>query len=86
MVSSRKRGRQEVEAIEAPAPVLKEPGLLERMRNMWQFANLAQWIFLFGKVVKLEEDLDIEVRLVAIRWINQQADTDNYHRNLRWNA
>ncbi|KFY00853.1 hypothetical protein O988_03057, partial [Pseudogymnoascus sp. VKM F-3808] len=60
MVSSRKRGRQEVEAVEAPAPAPKEPGLLERIRNMWQFANLAQWIFLFGKVVKLEEDLDIE--------------------------
>lgn len=66
MVSSRKRGRQEVEAVEAPTPAPKEPGLLERIRNMWQFANLAQWIFLFGKVVKLEEDLDIEVRLVAI--------------------
>ncbi|OBT73283.1 hypothetical protein VF21_08443 [Pseudogymnoascus sp. 05NY08] len=61
MVSSRKRGRQEVEeAVEAPAPAPKEPGLLERIRNMWQFANLAQWIFLFGKAVKLEEDLDIE--------------------------
>ncbi|KFY42215.1 hypothetical protein V494_02514, partial [Pseudogymnoascus sp. VKM F-4513 (FW-928)] len=60
MVSSRKRGRQEVDAVEAPAPAPKEPGLLERIRNMWQFANLAQWIFLFGKVVKLEDDLDIE--------------------------
>jgi hypothetical protein len=67
MVSSRKRGRQEVEeAVEAPTPAPKEPGLLERIRNMWQFANLAQWIFLFGKAVKLEEDLDIEVRPVAI--------------------
>jgi hypothetical protein len=65
MVSSRKRGRQEVEDVEAPAPAPKEPGLLERIRNMWQFANLAQWIFLFGKAVKLEEDLDIEVRLLA---------------------
>jgi hypothetical protein len=67
MVSSRKRGRQEVEAVEAPAPAPKEPGLLERIRNMWQFANLAQWIFLFGKVVKLEEDLDIEVRLASMK-------------------
>jgi hypothetical protein len=61
MVSSRKRGRQEMESAEAPAPPPKEPGLLERLRNMWQFANLAQWIFLFGKVVKIDEDLDIEV-------------------------
>ena len=65
MVSSRKRGRQEIDAVESPAPAPKEPGLLERIRNMWQFANLAQWIFLFGKVVKLEEDLDIEVGLLA---------------------
>ena len=67
MVSSRKRGRQEVEAAESsPAPALpKEQGLLQRIRNMWQFANLAQWVFLFGKAVKLEEDLDIEVRLPA---------------------
>lgn len=67
MVSSRKRVRQEEEAVEAPSPATKEPGLLERIRNMWQFANLAQWIFLFGKAVKLEEDLDIEVRLVVLR-------------------
>lgn len=72
MVSSRKRGRQEVEAVETPTPAPKEPGLLERIRNMWQFANLAQWIFLFGKVVKLEEDLDIEVQLVTIK-MNQST-------------
>ena len=53
--------------MEVPTPAPKEPGLLERIRNMWQFANLAQWIFLFGKAVKLEEDLDIEVRLITIR-------------------
>jgi hypothetical protein len=57
MLSSRKRGRQEMEVVAAP----KEPGMLERLRNMWQFANLAQWIFIFGKVVKINEDLDIEV-------------------------
>jgi len=51
-----------MESAETPAPPPKEPGRLERLRNMWQFANLAQWIFLFGKVVKIDEDLDIEVR------------------------
>lgn len=61
MVSSRKRGQQEMESTEPSAPAPKEPGLLERLRNMWHFANLAQWIFLFGKTVKLDEDLDIEV-------------------------
>jgi hypothetical protein len=57
MVSSRKRGRQEMEAAEPP----KEPSLLERIRNMWEFANLVQWIFIFGRVVKIDENLDIEV-------------------------
>jgi hypothetical protein len=57
MVSARKRGRQEMEAVEAP----KELGLLERIRNMWEFANLAQWIFIFGRAVKIDENLDIEV-------------------------
>lgn len=57
MVSSRKRGRQEMEAAEPP----KEPSLLELIRNMWEFANLVQWIFIFGRVVKIDENLDIEV-------------------------
>jgi hypothetical protein len=59
MVSSRKRGRQEMEAVEPP----KERGLLERIRNMWEFANLVQWIFIFGRAVKIDENMDIEVRL-----------------------
>lgn len=64
MVSSRKRGRQEMEAAETPAvPHPREPSTLDRLRNMWQFANFAQWIFLFGKVVKIDEDLDIEVHI-----------------------
>jgi hypothetical protein len=57
MVSSRKRGREEMEAVE-PA---KEQSMIERIRNMWEFANLAQWIFTFGKAVKIDEDLDVEV-------------------------
>jgi hypothetical protein len=60
MVSSgRKRGRQEMEAVEPS----KELSLLDRIRNMWEFANLAQWIFIFGRAVKIDENLDIEVGL-----------------------
>ncbi len=59
MAPSRKRGRGEMEATEAP----KEPTLLERIRNMWEFANLAQWIFIFGRAVKIDENMDIEVCL-----------------------
>jgi hypothetical protein len=57
MVSSRKRGRQEMEAVEPP----RERSLIDRIRNMWEFANLAQWIFIFGRAVKIDENLDIEV-------------------------
>jgi len=54
---SRKRGRAEMES---PAPA-QELGLLDRIRNMWEFANLMQYIFIFGRAVKIHEDLDIEV-------------------------
>ncbi|KAL2684936.1 hypothetical protein Neosp_006029 [[Neocosmospora] mangrovei] len=37
-----------------------EPSLLHRIRNMWQFANLCQWIYIFGKAAKISESLDIE--------------------------
>jgi hypothetical protein len=46
-----------MEAVEAP----KEHGLLHRIRNMWEFANLVQWIFIFGRAVKIDENLDVEV-------------------------
>lgn len=39
-----------------------EPGLLQRIRNMWEFASVMQYIFVFGKAVKIDEDFDIEVR------------------------
>lgn len=35
---------------------------LDRLRNMWEFASLMQYIFLFGQVVKIGNDFDIEVR------------------------
>ncbi|TVY50113.1 Cat eye syndrome critical region protein-like protein [Lachnellula occidentalis] len=56
MVSSRKRGRQEMEDVEPP----KEQSMLGRIRNTWEFANLAQYIFTFGRAVKIDENLDIE--------------------------
>jgi hypothetical protein len=34
---------------------------LHRLRNMWEFANLCQWIYLFGKVAKIDDAIDIEV-------------------------
>ncbi|KAK4944186.1 hypothetical protein LTR10_016299 [Elasticomyces elasticus] len=55
----RKRTRDEMEASE-PEEKTSEPGLLKRIRNMWEFASVMQYIFLFGKAVKIDEDFDIE--------------------------
>jgi len=57
---SRKRGRDAIEAVDLSPP--QERSLIDRLRNSWEFANLAQWIFTFGKAVKIDENLDIEVR------------------------
>ena len=54
---ARKRGREEMEESEPP----KETSLLERIRNMWEFAAIMQFIYLFGKALKIDEDFDIEV-------------------------
>lgn len=40
----------------------QEPSLLHRIRNMWEFASVMQYVFMFGKVVKIDDDFDIEVR------------------------
>ncbi|KAK6067597.1 PHD-finger domain-containing protein [Seiridium cupressi] len=63
MPSTRKRTLRDVES-DATASNLdtpKETSLLQRIRNAWQFANLFQWIFLFGKVVKIDENIDIDI-------------------------
>jgi hypothetical protein len=58
---SRKRGHAEMEA--ASEQQSAELGLLQRIRNCWQFACLMQYIFTFGKVMKIDEDFGIEVRV-----------------------
>lgn len=57
-MSTRKRSLEEVEA----SPIGEEEALLHRIRNMWQFANLCQWIYIFGKAVKIPDEIDVEVR------------------------
>lgn len=49
------------EALPAMEETSREDPLLQRIRNMWQFANLCQWIYIFGKVAKIDESLEIEV-------------------------
>lgn len=40
--------------------------LLSRIRNMWQFANFCQWIYIFGKTAKIDDAIDIEVNIHPI--------------------
>jgi hypothetical protein len=62
-MGSRKRGREQME-VEEPVPEIaemEEPTTLQKIRSMWEFASLMQYLFFFGKAVKLD-DLDVEVR------------------------
>jgi hypothetical protein len=56
----RKRTRDEMEAIE-PEVEKETPSMLNRIRSTWEFASVMQFIFIFGKAVKIDEDFDIEV-------------------------
>ncbi len=56
---SRKRGREEMESSEPP----QHDSMLTKLRNMWEFSNLMQYIFIFGRAVKIDEDFTIEVFL-----------------------
>ncbi|OAP60885.1 hypothetical protein AYL99_05887 [Fonsecaea erecta] len=55
----RKRTRDEMEVSELEEKK-HEPSLLQRIRNMWEFASVMQFIFFFGKALKIDEDFDIE--------------------------
>lgn len=60
---ARKRGRQEAD-LDNSLAVVEEPVVNEtlvKLRNMWQFAAFMQYLYLFGNVVKVSEDFDIDV-------------------------
>lgn len=57
-MGTRKRTRVEAEMEE----VSDEPTLLHRLRSTWEFASLMQYIYIFGKAVKIDDDIDVEVR------------------------
>ncbi|KAK3330310.1 hypothetical protein B0H66DRAFT_543465 [Apodospora peruviana] len=59
MPVARKRALQE-DAGSGDVQPPKQPSILHRVRNMWQFANLFQFILLFGKALKLDDNIDIE--------------------------
>jgi hypothetical protein len=58
---ARKRGRDEMETEDHA----EEPSMLQQLRNMWQFANLAQYLSFFKGALRIEDDFGIEVRICA---------------------
>ncbi|KAK3070955.1 hypothetical protein LTR53_009515 [Teratosphaeriaceae sp. CCFEE 6253] len=44
----------------APQVAPEDVERLTKLRNMWELASLMQYIFLFGHIVKVDDDLDIE--------------------------
>lgn len=69
---TRKRGREEMESSE-PATELS---LLDRLQSMWEFSNLMQYIFIFGKAVKIDEDVTIEVKVPPLPVISSIPATE----------
>lgn len=59
---ARKRTRGEMEASEPLSQAPQEASLISKIRNMWEFASVNQYIHTFGKAVKLDNDFDIQVR------------------------
>jgi len=60
----RKRARDEADLDSSVLPVEQSQHneALQKLRNMWQLASLMQYIHIFGSVVKIDDDLDVEVR------------------------
>ena len=75
--------------MEVPEPPA-ERSMIERIRNMWEFANLAQWIYIFGKAIKIDENLDIEVSSSFCLHISVSHETalvaDIHIRIWKWSA
>lgn len=60
---SRKRGHSEMETAQPAQQTSSDQteDLRQRLRNCVEFAALMQYIFLFGKVIKIDEDFGIDV-------------------------
>ena len=86
---ARKRRREEME-VDEPEPAKEEPTLLQQLRNLPEFAAFVQYLFLFGKAVKIA-DLEIEVcpttlyAAVAATFVTQ-ADANMSRRTLNKSA
>jgi DNA-directed RNA polymerase len=64
---SRKRAHEEM-AAETTKPEQPQSTVLDRIRNMSEFAALMQYLFFFGKTIKAEET-EVEVKHLALIYI-----------------
>ena len=79
---SRKQADDTMDGGSSSSPAL----LLQRIRNMWEFANLCQWIYIFGKAVKIDESLEIDVRDTIPVILSDSTLTAKSFRTWRPNA
>lgn len=70
---SRKRSLREAESAPSEPEQRKEDSLIQTLRNSFYFANLYQWICIFGKVVKVDDNLDIAVRFWRKHGLRQRC-------------
>ncbi|GAB7348671.1 hypothetical protein MBLNU459_g7034t1 [Dothideomycetes sp. NU459] len=59
---ARKRSRRDAGLDSSVADVeeIKDNPLLTKLRNMWEFASFMQYLFIFGRAVKVDEDFDMD--------------------------
>ncbi|GIZ39663.1 hypothetical protein CKM354_000303800 [Cercospora kikuchii] len=50
----------QLDAVAEPPMAAATNETLIKLRNMWEFASLMQYIFLFGSAVRIDDDFDIE--------------------------
>lgn len=70
----RKRDRAEMESSESKDDI----SILDRLRNMWEFSNLMQYIYIFGKAVKIDDDLTIEVHTTITNSCNMSLPLEYF--------
>ncbi|KAJ6171055.1 hypothetical protein N7470_000122 [Penicillium chermesinum] len=86
-MGTRKRSRSEATTGAGQSPAA-EPGLLQKIRSFWEFACLMQYITMFGRVMKIDEDFEIEVghdysSLSAKKWGALDASRNAVHECLK---
>ena len=77
---SRKRVYEEVDSDESIPESFEDLSTLRRIRGMWEFAAFNQYLFFFGKAVKVD-DVDVEVRTGVFSSMGRMEDVQ-----VEWHA